>query len=99
MENDAGGYLNENRQLDDRRPEPRGDSWSRPPRLTGPVRNLRDYFQPDSLSQAARARGLDFSHSVMDLVSLLSIFSFMQTQYLRMISPLAPPVLSLMHWL
>ena len=44
-----------------------------------PSRN-RDYRQPDSRSHAARARGLAFSHCVMERVSLLSIFSFMQMQ-------------------
>jgi len=56
-----------------------------------------EYFQPDSLSHAARARGFAFSHSVMDRVSLLSIFSFMHMQYLRMIASDAPPLLSWMH--
>src|ERR1051325_6609768 len=57
------------------------------------------YFQPDALSHAARSAGWVFSPCVIDRVSLLSILSFMQVQYLRMMSSLAPPLLSLMHWL
>src|SRR5262249_11857297 len=70
--------------------------------LTASFKNAfvgRSYFQPDALSHAARSAGWLFSHCVMDCVSLLSIFSFMQMQYLRTISAPAPPLLSLMHWL
>ena len=56
--------------------------------------------QPASRLQASRARGLAFSHVLMERVSLESIFSFMQTQYLRTTSALAPSfLLSSMHWL
>jgi hypothetical protein len=44
-----------------------------------------------------RAAGLVFSHSVMERVSLLPIFSFMQKQYLRIMALAAPPRLSVMH--
>src|SRR4029078_10905373 len=57
------------------------------------------YFQPDSLSQAARSFGCDFSHVLIDCVSLSSIFSFMHMQYVRMTAGDAPPLLSSMHLL
>jgi hypothetical protein len=57
------------------------------------------YFQPACLLQDSRARGLDFSHCVMDFDSLLSIRSFMHMQYLRAMAGVAPdsPLLSSMH--
>src|SRR5262249_20284785 len=68
-------------------------------RLIRPTSLRGGYFQPDSLSQALRSSGWVFSHWVMDLVSLSSIFSFMHMQYLRMTPSAAPPLLSAMHWL
>ena len=44
-------------------------------------RELPIYFQPASLSQAARSCGWLFSHWVMDCVSSLLILLFMQVQY------------------
>jgi hypothetical protein len=41
---------------------------------------MLDYFQPAVFSQALRAPGLAFSHCVIERVSLLSIFSFVQMQ-------------------
>jgi hypothetical protein len=48
------------------------------------------YFQPACRSQSRRARGLAFSHCVIERVSLSSIFSFMQMQYARMIVGVPP---------
>jgi hypothetical protein len=55
------------------------------------------YFQPDSLSQAARSAGCDFSHVEIDWVSLSLILLFMQVQYFRMMASDALPLLSATH--
>ena len=44
-----------------------------------------------------RCLRVGLSHCMMDSFSLLSIFSFMHTQYLRITASAAPPLLSLMH--
>jgi hypothetical protein len=60
----------------------------------------KNYFQPDSLSQAAIAAGFFLSHAVIESVSPSSIFSFMQMQYLRTTFCEAPPrLLSATHLL
>src|ERR1044071_9177041 len=66
------------------------------PALAEPA--LSPQRQPASLSHAARACGLAFSHWLMVRVSLLSILLFMQVQYLRTTASAAPPALSTMHW-
>src|SRR6266498_3416267 len=48
------------------------------------------YFQPACRSHSRRARGLAFSHCVIERVSLSSIFSFMQIQYARTIAGVPP---------
>jgi hypothetical protein len=55
------------------------------------------YFQPDSLSQAARSAGCDFSQVEIDWVSFSLILLFMQVQYFRMMASDVLPLLSATH--
>lgn len=53
---------------------------SRPWTRRGDCDPVARYFQPDCLSQSRRAAGCIFSHWVMERVSFVSIFSFIQMQ-------------------
>jgi hypothetical protein len=59
-----------------------------------------DYFQPDSLSQAATSVGCVFSQAVIDSVSLDDILLFMHEHQAATTSGVAPSrLLSLTHFL
>src|ERR1700691_1530108 len=63
-------------------------------------RRRADYFQPDSLSQAAISAGCVFSQAVIDLVSSDDILPFMHEQQAATTSAVAPSLLlSLTHFL